>query len=147
MITGDGYVCTYGGYDVLVEYRKTLSTECEENRLTVEMQRSMLELIENLNKHTFYDVFNGENPLRMSVNRFLRCMMNYEGDTTGVGIIMISSIQDVGDGHEYIHHPDDSSDSDTASNSSEGDTLPPPGLNEELLEYSDSSISCNLDEK
>ena len=47
-----------------------------------------------------------------------------------------------------IHNPDDdyNSDPDTVSSSSEEDTLPPPGFNEELLKCFDGSYSCNLDE-
>ena len=92
-MTHNAYICVYGGYDVLVEYRNTLSTGYGGSSLTVETQHSMLELIENLNMQTFHEVFNGENPLRMSVARFHHCMMNYESGAQGSGTVVISSIQ------------------------------------------------------
>ena len=92
-MTHNAYICAYGGYDVLVMYEDTLSTEYEGGSLTMETEHTMLKLIENLNMQTFHEVFNGESPLRMSIARFNHCMMNYESDAQGSGTVVISSIQ------------------------------------------------------
>ena len=92
-MTHNAYICAYGGYDVLVMYEDTLSTEYEGGSLTMETEHTMLKLIENLNMQTFHEVFNGESPLRMSIARFNHCMTNYESGAQGSGTVVISSIQ------------------------------------------------------